>query len=421
MDAETRSLRILLVTPMPPQPQASGAIPVVLHAQLEGLRQNHTLTLVTVAGQEPGEREAVARLREQGIEVHAVVREPLSGLKRWKRRWRMAAAWLTRRLPWRSVWFWEPEIQKILDRLLSGRDFDLVIVEDNSMGIYDYNTNLPLLFTEHEVRRPRPLARRRPERRSLAGWIFEELDWRRWTVYQRRTWQKFDRIQVFSSRDARAVAEIAPALGRPVSLNPFGIERPEQAQPEQEQDGCLLFVGNYTHAPNVDAALWLGREIMPHLLELNPRAHLDLVGIYPPPELKALHSPSIEVTGHVPDLGPYLERAAVVLAPVRIGGGMRMKVLQSLAVGKAVITTPRGAEGLDVWGVQPPLRIANDAKEFALAAAGLLDDRQARRELGRQARLFVEEHFSPQAYARRVEQAYREMTDAAEQQKGGWK
>lgn len=402
-------LRILLVTPMPPQPQAPGAIPLVLNAELNGLREHHHVILVTVAGQEPGERQAVLDLQGDGLDVHAVVRQELRGWQRWRRRWRMSNAWLTRRMPWRTVWFWEPEVQHILDRLFTNQQFDLVIVEDNAMGVYDYHTNTPLLFTEHEVRRPRPLDWRFWQHRNLPAWFFAETDWRRWRDYQRHVWEKFDHIQVFSDRDAKAIRRMVPDLDRPVSVNPFGITLPTPVRPDCEQSQRLLFVGNYTHPPNVDAALWLGQEIMPRLSALSPGARLDLVGIYPPPEVKALESGSIHVTGLVPDIGPYMEEAAVVLAPVRIGGGMRMKVLQALAMGKAVVTTTRGAEGLQILGDRLPLKIEDKAEGFARTTAALLADKEARHALGTAARSFVAKHFSPQAYSKRIETIYTRM------------
>ena len=95
-----------MLTPMPPQARGSGAIPVVLHAQLIGLAARHDLTLVTVAGAEPGEWEAVEELRKSGIPVRAVRRTELSGWARWNRGWQLASAWLFSRGAWRTIWFW---------------------------------------------------------------------------------------------------------------------------------------------------------------------------------------------------------------------------------------------------------------------------------------------------------------------------
>ncbi len=394
---------------MPPQSQAPGAIPMVLHAQLAALMPRHRLTLVAVAGPDPAEWEAVDRLLASGIEVHAARRSEPRGFRRWQRRWHWATVWLRSRYPWRTVWFWEPGLQRILDRLLAEKSFDVIQVEDNAMGIYRYRTQTPIVFTEHEVRRPRSIDW---QSRSQAGWLhwaWREADWHRWPAYQRAIWRKFDLLQVFTSRDAEAIGAIAPELASRVRVNPFGIDLPPRFDDRREKDGSLLFVGNFTHPPNVDAALWLAHAIMPLLRAHYPGVRLTLVGHYPPQPVQALACDDIVVAGRVRQLEPYLEQAAVILAPIRIGGGMRMKVLHSMAHGKAVVTTPRGAEGLALNGQPLPLAIASDAEGIAGATIKLLASADTRRELGRRARAFVAEHYSAPAYARRLEAIYAEV------------
>ena len=402
-------MKILMVTPMPPQPQAPGAIPLVLQAELTGLMPRHDITLVTVAGQEPGEQEAIERLDAMDLEVWAVSRPQPGGLQRWSRRWRLASTWLRGRYPWRTVWFWEAEVQRILDQLLGQNAFDLILVEDNAMGAYTYRTKAPLLFTEHEVRRPRPVDWAALRQVDPLHWALKEADWRRWLRYQRNVWRRFDRIQTFSKRDAEAIRTIAPDLAQRVRVNPFGIELSRLPSPEQQEPGSLLFVGNFTHEPNVDAALWLGNEIMPLLRQQCPGVRLALVGIYPPSAVRLLACDDIQVTGPVPEIEPYFARAALVLAPVRIGGGMHMKVLQAMALGKAVVTTSRGADGLAIDGCKPPLVISEDAQDFAMAVAQLLANDEARQELGSRAQAHVRAHFSAQSYASRLEAIYAEM------------
>ena len=405
-------MKILMVTPMPPQPEATGAIPLVLHAQLAGLIPRHEVTLVTVAGPEPSEWEAIEHLRAAGHEILAVRLMKPAASQRWQRRWRLASTWLRGQYPWRTVWFSEPEIQHALDRLLTERRFDLVVVEDNAMGIYHYRTRTPIIFTEHEVRRARPVNWRPGSPADWLHWAFVEADWQRWQKYQPLVWGRFDRIQTFTKRDAAAIAALAPDVGVRVRVNPFGIDLPALADSNREEKANILFVGSFAHPPNVDAAVWLGHEIMPRLRVLYPGVRLTIVGPMSPKAVKALACADIYVTGLVPEIAPHLERAAVVLAPIRIGGGMRMKVLQAMASGKAVVTTLRGADGLAINGQQPPLIIAENAEEIAGATAALLADESARRELGRRARAFVAEHFSPSAYARRLETIYEEICGA---------
>ncbi len=403
-------MRILMVVPMPPQPQATGAIPLVLHAQVTGLAARHALTLLTIAGPDPCEWQAVDRLQAQGMDIHAVRRANPSGMARWRRGWRWTSRWLQGTWPWRTIWFWEPEMQHKLDCLLAQRTYDLVAVEDNAMGVYRYRTRVPIVFTEHEVRRPRPVDWHAGPPSNWLHWAFEEANWQRWGQYQCSLWRRFDRIQVFTSRDAQAITGLAPEVSERVRVNPFGIVLPSHADDSLEQEKHLLFVGNFTHAPNVDAALWLGHEIMPKLRAACPGVRLTLVGIYPPPSVRNLVCDDISVTGPVADIAPFFRQATVFIAPLRIGGGMRMKVLQAMALGKAVVTTPRGGSGLDVDGKTPPIVIAETTDEIVHATTVLLTNTETRHSLGNRARAFVAAHLSAEAYAERLEAVYAEVT-----------
>lgn len=405
-------MNILMVTPMPPRAQAPGAIPVVLHAQLQALRHHHDVTLVTVAGPEPDEAEAVNALIAAGVPVRAALRAEPRGLARWRRRWLLSTQWFRGQWPWRTVWFWDPRLQGILDEELNSGRYDLVQIEDNAMGVYNYRSDLPTIFTEHEVRRPRAIQWSAASSTAWPRHMVDEADWRRWPQYQRRSWQKFSRLQVFTPQDEAALLQLAPELEDRVRVNPFGVELPPLGLPADDNRESLLFVGNFTHPPNVDAALWLGRDIFPLIREQRPAAELSLVGIFPPPAVLALTGPGLSVTGPVPDIAPYFQRAAVCVAPIRIGGGMRTKVLQAMAYGKPVVTTPRGAAGLSFAGELPPLKIAADADGVARVVVDLLADPIMRRNLGLAGRAFVAQHFSPQAYVSRLEAIYAELLPA---------
>ena len=401
-------MRILLVVPVPPQADGGGAIPVLLHAELQGLRELHEVTLVTALGDEPGEEEAVRRLREEG-EVHvADRRRPPPGASRRRRQLRMAMRWGRGRWPWRTVWYADPGIQRLIDRLAAARSFDVVAVEDSAMSVFRYPAGVPTVYTHHEVLRPRPFDWHAGSPRRWPGWAFGELDWRRWTRFQVDAWRRFDRVQVFSRRDADSIAAQAPDVADRVRVDPFGLVLPARLDPAREVPGTILFVGAFHHPPNRDAAIWLAREILPAVFERAPGARLRIVGSGPPAEVLALAGHRVEIVANAPSVLPHTEEAAVVMAPVRTGGGMRMKVLQAMAAGKAVVTTPRGTEGYTGFGEEPPLAVGESGEEIAAATAALLQDDGARRRLGERAREFAERHHSPEAWARRQTAVFEE-------------
>jgi polysaccharide biosynthesis protein PslH len=406
-------MRVLLVVPVPPAAEGGGAIPVLLHAELLGLKEHHEVTLVTAVGDEPGEAEAAARLASE-VEVHAADRRrPPPGRKRRRRQLRMAGSWARGRWPWRTVWYAAPGIQRILDRLAAERDFDVALIEDSAMSVFRYPAGVPTVFTHHEVLRPRPFDRHPGPPRNWPGWAFGELDWRRWEGFQRQAWRRFDLVQVFSQRDAAQVAELAPDVAPRLRIDPFGLVLPPRADPAREVPGTILFVGAFHHPPNRDAAIWLAREILPAVLARQPGARLRIVGSGPTAEVRALAGPSVEVVADAPSVLPHLEEAAVVMAPVRTGGGMRMKVLQAMAAGKAVVTTPRGTEGYTGFGEEPPLAVGESEEEIAAATAALLED-DGRRRLGERAREFAERHHSPEAWAARQTRVFEEAIAARE-------
>jgi glycosyltransferase involved in cell wall biosynthesis len=404
-------MRILLVTSMVPDRGGIGAIPKLLAAELEGLGERHEVTLLTTFGEDPGQAEAAARLRASDYDVHAVDRRRSSSLpRRWWVRTDLAGTWLTRPWPWRVV-CGAAGVQPLLDRLLAEREFDVIAVEDNPMAVLRFPAGVPVVFTEHEaIRAPADQWRAsRLRERPLAA--LRARDWRRWEGFLPRAWERFDLLQVFCEADAAAVRRRAPALAERVRVNPYGMILPPAADPARETPGTVLFTGTFAHLPNRDAALWLASEIMPAVRSRRPEATLRIVGRTPPREVLELAGPGVEIVADAESMEPHLEAAAVIVAPVRSGGGMRMKVLEAIGRGKAVVTTGLGAEGFSSFDEALPFAVADDAAGQAEAIAALLADDERRRALGAQAREFAVRHHSPAAWAERLERVFAEAAD----------
>jgi glycosyltransferase involved in cell wall biosynthesis len=144
----------------------------------------------------------------------------------------------------------------------------------------------------------------------------------------------------------------------------------------------VAFVATLGWAPNVDAAVWLGHEIWPKVLARVPEARLLLIGRDPAPAVRALADERIEVTGTVADVNPFLARARVVVAPLRAGGGTRLKIMEALDVGRPVVATSVGCEGMDDL-VGRGVVVADTASALADAIADLLLDPARAAALGR--------------------------------------
>ena len=401
-------MRIMLVTSMVPDAGGIGAIPKLLAAQLEGLRaRGHEITLVTTFGEDPGQADAAAQLLDSDLDAHILDRRRSgSRQRRWRVRGELAATWASRDWPWRVV-CGAAGMQPVIDRVARTREFDVVAVEDNPMAVLSFPAGVPVVLTEHE-------AVRAPASQLGAGPLSERplqalraRDWQRWNGFLPRIWERFDLLQVFCAADAEAVGRSAPSLAPRVRVNPYGMILPAPCAPAREQPGTVLFTGTFAHLPNRDAARWLAAEIMPAVRARHPGARLRMVGSAPPAEVRGLAGDGIEVIADAPAMQPHLEAAAVVVAPVRSGGGMRMKVLHALAAGKAVVTTPLGARGLE-GASNAPLAVAADAAGIADAAARLLTDAAERHALGAAARAYADERYGPQAYAARLEAVYAE-------------
>lgn len=399
----------MLVTSMVPDAAGVGAIPKLLAAQLQGLRERqHEITLVTTFGEDPGQAEAAAKLLDSGLDAHILDRRRSpSARRRWRVRGELAATWAREGWPWRVV-CGAAGMQPLIDQVARGREFDVVAVEDNPMAVLRFPAGVPVVFTEHEaIRAPASqLGAARLSERPLRA--LRARDWQRWDGFLPAIWERFDLLQVFCEADATEVAALAPALAPRVRVNPYGMILPAPCDPAREQAGTVLFTGTFAHLPNRDAARWLAAEIMPAVRARQPGARLRIVGSAPPPEVLDLAGEGIEVIADAPSMEPHLEQAAVVVAPVRSGGGMRMKVLEALAREKAVVTTSLGAEGFAGLEPELPFRVAGDAAGVAAAIAALLDDPAGRRDLGRRARQFAERHHSPAAWAARLESVYEE-------------
>jgi glycosyltransferase involved in cell wall biosynthesis len=309
---------------------------------------------------------------------------------------------LSRRLAWsvgllRGLPPWAADCrsagyEQALECLLDEWRPDLVEIHLQAMAQYvdaPARRGIPCVLVDYD-----PASTWADELRGVASGprrLVRRLEASAWRRYERATRPRFDAIVVFAERDLDAVRPTAG--GANVMRVPLAVDVPERPlDPVGTEPPTIVFVGSFGHPPNVDAALWLAGTIFPRVVALVPEARLDLVGHAPGDDVRALAGGAVTVHASVPDVTPYLDRAAVVVAPIRIGGSMRMKVLESLAAGKALVASPRAAEGVEELAGEQ-LLVAEDADELADAIASLLLDPERRRRLAESARRWAESNL----------------------------
>jgi glycosyltransferase involved in cell wall biosynthesis len=239
------------------------------------------------------------------------------------------------------------------------------------------------------------------------------LETRAWRRFETQVMQQVEAVVAFTERDRVALSsELAETRPRLVTI-PLGIDIPPAAlDPRGTDPDNLLFFGSFRHEPNVDAARRLVRTVFPQIRAQRPEATLHLIGADPKPEVTGLAGDGIVFLGEVPDLAPHLDRAAVVLVPLRFGGGMRVKVLEALAAGKAVVGSALAFDGTDlVYGEHAVL--AETDEELVEATLDLLANPERRADLGSNARSWAETNLSWDSRVAAYELLYASLLEPA--------
>jgi glycosyltransferase involved in cell wall biosynthesis len=238
--------------------------------------------------------------------------------------------------------------------------------------------------------------------------------WRRYNamrlaIHERKLLPRYDLCITVSSNDQAEISRyLDPAK---VYLLPNCVDSATKTFLEERSGGppALLFVGLLMYPPNADAARWLASEIFPRVRAIYPECRLYIVGDAAPPDLINLNGQGVELTGRVDSLGPWYAKCDVALAPVRAGGGTRLKILEAMAYGRPVVSTTLGAEGLSLRHGEH-LLLADTTEDFALAIVEVIQNRALRIRLRKAARKLVEECYSWDKYVHRQLNLYSALT-----------
>ncbi len=287
-----------------------------------------------------------------------------------------------------------PEVADALSKVLARQSYDVIVCDFAiAGGVIPWDYPCPKVLFTHNVealiwRRHASVARN-PLWKAVSWWEYHKM-----TRFERTCLNKSQRVLTVSETDRAFFSHIIdPAK---ITVIPTGVDtdyfRPTQ---ETEEPDSLVFTGSMDWMPNEDGILYFVREILPVLRQQLPRARLTVVGRSPSERVRSLAraDQSIRITGRVDDIRPYVNQASVYVVPLRVGSGTRLKIFEAMAMGKAIVSTTLGAEGLPVTHGENIL-LADSPNDFAKVIVTLMNSPAMRTRLGLAARQLVERNYS---------------------------
>jgi sugar transferase (PEP-CTERM/EpsH1 system associated) len=389
-------LRILVVSGEPPYPPTYGGARIRLFHLLKQLSPRHDFTLLTLLETQE-DRGFVKPLEDYCQRVFSFDSPPATTRPRLCDRVRAPAYRLA---------FSRQLAEALSNEVRHGR-YDLVHIETSRMAVYT-----PLLggcrkiidaVDSSTLHHRNQAALAQGARARLRACCLQFLV----TRFERANFRHYDAGVTVAGRDAEVIRQLCPALT--VHVIPNGVN-PDFFQfnaDSPEDPARLIFTGTMDYAPNVDAVVWFTQQILPQIRRAVPEVRFHIVGRNPTPRVLQLAGEhgGVAVEGFAPDLRPHLARSSVYVCPLRTGAGMKNKMLEAMAIGKAIVTTAEGASGNDGRDGEH-FRIATSPQDFAEAVTTLLRSPERRHRMGSDARAFVQQHYSWEHSAALFEQLY---------------
>ncbi len=407
-------MKILVISPYVPHPNSGHGGGVLIFDFLENLAQRHEVTLISFVDE--SEKKLAEDLTRMKFRVKVISREKNLSNNIF-RLIRLVTARIFQFL--HSIIFWQPyQVSKfkhagmahiIQQETLAGH-YDIVQIEYAQMGQYGrYVMSGKKVLREHDVMF-RPAYRRFKKAKSFLK-LFSFVEWCGWARYEPRLMKSFDHILTLTETDKRFCRKLYEV--HQVSCSPLGVTEQLRIVPcEGREPNTLLFVGSFDHAPNIDAAEWLCREIFPLLYDQCPQVKLIIIGKNPPEKLRTLASyfPAISVLGFVDRIDTYFNSSSVFIAPLRFGGGIKMKILTAQSYGIPVVSTPIGIEGIEGTDENTWL-IGRTASELVDKILLVFSDRAKAAAMAEASRLNIARHYSWSVANDKMDNLYHALID----------
>lgn len=367
-----------------------------MHGLMSQLARRHDLTAAVLVDDEFDADECRQAMQTYCFEV-VMVRNPRGRTGPAKRLLQLRSLASTRSYERLRVTL--PSLQRTLDRILRARRFDVVNLELPHLGRYGLRQAPPgqkppsLIVDSHDI--SYDLARQFARTGgNLGRRLYAGANWRKLRREELGTYRDADGVYLCSAADERRLLDQIPGLRTAVIPNAADVEHYRPRATDPPPDGrTVVYFGLLSTIPNVDGVTHFVRNIWPRIAAAHPEARCKIIGGRPPPSLLALAGPRIELTGFVSDLRSHLAAAAAVVVPLRMGSGTRLKIVEAMAMGKAVVSTTLGAEGIEAVPGRDIL-IEDRPEAFADAVSRLLLEPDLAACIGRSARQLAVERYA---------------------------
>lgn len=395
-------MKILFLSATVPFPLTDGGRIRVFNL-LKQIAAKSDITLLALETQ-PTDEEGVAELQQLGVQVHLVPNAPT--LPRVSLRTLINA--FHRQQPITVARYDLPAYRQKFKELIATEDYDLVHYEMFHTAQFHTETDLPGVLSQQNV--DSEIWRRLCG--ETANPFYKFVYWtqqRAFQRYERVLSPKFDAVTCTSNIDATVFQHHCAADA--IAIIPNGVDV-THFQPDftTEAPAHLIYIGSMDWYPNEDAVAFFADEILPGIQSEVPEVQFSIVGGNPSARVQKLaEREGVIVTGRVPEIKPYFAEATVFVVPLRIGSGTRLKILEALAMGKAIVSTSVGAEGLNLKDGEE-IFIADEPKPFAEAVTRLLTDPALRRSIGENGRARVEKDYDWRSIGEKLHQRYTQVS-----------
>ena len=371
---------------IPFPPNRGDRIPV--YHQLRWLSKKHEVVVGSLA-------HSGTRANAENLANELRVKVLAPDHSRWQQLKGMASAFLKRK-PLSLGYFWNPTLQKMIDTELTGNRFDAVIVFSSSMAQYlEHFRHMPRImnFCDVDSQKWESLV---PKSHNPIRWIYRRES-RTLLAYEQKIATDFDASCVVSKNEADLFRKYIPGVAVHILENGVNIDY-YSAFPHKPEGLSIVLTGVMDYPPNVEAALFFAQNIWGEIQKIHPRARFVIVGANPTKRVRALAKiQGIEVTGYVSDVRPYLASATVSIAPLAVARGVQNKILEAMAAGVAVLTTPEVAKGLPDGAESLVFTAERKADSFAVALLDLIKNESVREERAHKAQEFVRKNVTWEA------------------------